>query len=509
MTEPQAKKPPIVALTERVKNLEGAKVTYRAATVVAVHPLTSTFDVVLDDGLEWAGLSAPPHFLPAVGDEVQLSMSGALPTFQPGRIAEGAIGDDELSAPVKDQITSAYTAANGKNKVYFSTTTPFLAGISGTTEGDLWFQEDIYGLGQIVAAWEWVGTTWGSRTFNDTVLNSLTVGKLVSGTGTFDMLMAGSIYSGTSGSRYRIDSTGIKLFSGTDTTPTVDLNALTGNATFRGTVEGALIRTSATGQRLEIQSGGTAGGRTLTFYPAGAGLPATVFSRDDTAGNAGVSMEAGGTNRGFVNFASDFADIGYRKGTGSATFIRVSDDPYAVAIGVEAGKGVSVSTTEKVDFYSGSDLFAKLSAADGLERVSKFSFAGRGTTFTFGINAGESNADIYALRFISTNPGATGGFIYFSDKRLKKNARAVTFDALAEVLAMPVEEFEWKSTGEKSFGFQAQNMPADVQIRLSPDEPIDGLENPIGVASELLIAKLVKSVQQLNEKVESMRGKVK
>lgn len=453
---------------------------------------------------EWQG------FFPVAGDMVDVEMRGATPVLRPGRIGAGAVGEDELGTAVKEQIVAAYEAGNGKNQVFFSITDPPGAGVSGSTTGDVFFQKDIYGLGVIVASWEWSGTAWVPKFFGDSVLNSLTVGKLVSGTGTFDMLMAGSLYNATSGNRYRLDAAGLRFYSGSNPVPTIDFNTVTGVGTLRSVIlENALFRTQGTGQRLQIDSGGTAGGRTLTFYPAGAGQPATVSSRDDTAGNAGVSMEAGGTNRGFVNFASGFADIGYRKGTGSASFIRVSDDPYAVAIGVEAGHGLSIATTEKVDFYSGLDQFAKLSAADGLQRVYKFSLAGRGGNFTFGINAGESNADIYALRFVSTNPGSTGGFVYFSDKRLKKNFKPATFDALAEVMATPVEEFEWKATGEKSFGFQAQNMPVDVRVQLDPDQPIDGIDNPVGLSLEQLIAKAWKAVQQLNTKVDNelVRGK--
>lgn len=505
-----AAKPAVVVLSERVTALEQRRVSFREATVLAVNTVSSTFDADVAGAGRLDGIPSPPAFMPKVGDVVRLSLSGALPVYEPHRIAEGAIGDDELSEPVKEQITTAYETATGKNKVYFSTVTPTEAGISGTAKGDLWFQEDIFGLGLVVAAWEWVETEWAPRTFNDSVLNSLTVGKLVSGTGTFDMLMAGSIYSGTSGSRYRIDSTGIKLYSGAGTTPTVDLNALTGNATFRGTVEGALIRTSATGQRLEIQGGGMAGGRTLTFYPAGAGQPATVYSRDDAAGNAGVSMESGGASRGFVNFTSTFADIGFRRADGSASFIRVADDGfYGLSLAVAPGKGMLVNSPLGIDFYSGASRYANWNPETGLEGVGQFALTwGRWNHFRFGVAAGEVNADVYALRFVSTNAGGTGGFIYFSDRRLKEKARAVSFDALAEVLSMPVEEFVWKSTGEKSFGFQAQNMPADVQVHLSPDGPIDGVDNPVGVASELVMAKLVKAVQQLDAKVESIRGRV-
>lgn len=508
MTEPQGL---AYELKPRVEALELERTTYRQVTVTAVHKTTSTYDGVLEDVGLVEGFRAPAHFLPKVGDILRVPLNGSVPGFEPGRIADGVIGEDQLGTPVKDQITGAYTAANGKNKVWFSTAAASLS-IPGTTKGDLWFQEDIYGLGLIVNAWEWVTDAWAPRTFNDSVLNSLTVGKLVSGTGTFDMLMAGSIHSGTTGSRYRIDSTGIKLWSGAGTTPTVDLNAITGNATFRGTVEGALIRTSSTGQRLEIQGGGTAGGRTMTFYPATGTGVATFTSRDDGAGNAGLTLKAGGTNRGFLNFNSTFADIGYGNDTSATAWVRANSSASAFGLELTSVTDMSI-TTPRTRWFEGSYTYAILSRANGLNKVGKFSLLGPADTgsgsdvgaFTFGTMPGTSDADVYALRFISTNPGSTGGFVYFSDKRLKRDARPVKFDALAELLAIPVEDFEWKSTGERGFGFQAQNMPLDVQVHLSPDSPVDGIDNPVGVASELVMAKLVKGFQQMYAEIVTLR----
>lgn len=509
-------------LKPRVEALELDRTTYRQVTVTAVHKTTSTYDGLVDDLGLVEGFQAPPHFLPKVGDIVRLPLKGSLPGFEPGRVAEGAIGDDELAPEVSEQISTAYQTANGKNTVTFSAVAAS-SGTPGTQDGDLWFQEDIFGAGLIVAAWEWNGVVWVPRTFNDSVLASLTVGKLVGGTGTFDMLFAGAIYSAAAGSRYRIDATGIKLYSGSSTTPTVDLNAITGNATFRGTVEGALIRTSSTGQRLEIQGGGTAGGRTLTFYPATGTGVATFTSRDDGAGNAGLTLTAGGTNRGFLNFNSTFADLGYGNSTSASAWVRANQSSSTFGLELTSASEIS-QTTSRTRWFDGSYTYAILSRANGLNKVGKFSLLGptdtgtgsEATTFTFGQMPGGSDADVYALRFISTNPGATGGFVYFSDKRLKRNARPVKFDALAEVLAIPVEEFEWAETGETGFGFQAQNMPADVQVRLSPDAPIGGVSNPVGVASELVMAKLVKGFQQMHAKIvtletdlASLRGRVK
>lgn len=504
----------LASLQQELADLKASQVRYVNAPVVESDSAESTFAISVNGtqgGTEiLRGLDASKHHLPGVGTTARIALVGGQPVFQPGEIAPGSIGDEELSEPVKELIDVALETANGKNKVTFSQNTPTTA--NAGVLGDLWFQRDGFGLGRIIATWEFTELGWVPRTFNDSVLASLTVGKLVGGTGVFDMLLAGSIYSATSGSRYRIDSTGIKLWSGSGTTPTVDLNAVTGNATFRGIVEGALIRTSATGQRLEIQSGS----RAITFYPAGNGGAASFFSADDGSGNAGVTARAGtATGKyGFLNFTSTFADIGYWEGSSATAYVRANPATSTFGVEVSTGKDIAL-TTPRVRWFAGAATYAALSVADGLSRVSKFSLngpadlggAGTGGNFTFGFAPGASDADVYALRFISTNPGATGGFVYFSDRRLKKNVRSVTFDALAEILATPVREFEWESTGEKGFGFVAQEVPADVQVRLSPDSPIDGVDNPVGVASEQMIAKLVKAVQQLNQKVDDLSPK--
>src|SRR4051794_15879901 len=99
------------------------------------------------------------------------------------------------------------------------------------------------------------------------------------------------------GKRAVMGAAGIRLYDGVSGTPVVDLNATTGSATFRGTVEGALIRTSGAGQRMEIESSGTAGGRTISYPASGTGV-ASFTRRDDTNGNAEVRMDARGINRG-------------------------------------------------------------------------------------------------------------------------------------------------------------------------------------------------------------------
>lgn len=81
-------------------------------------------------------------------------------------------------------ITTAITAANGKNQVVFSnvdaTGTADAGGVA-YIDGDLWFKRDVNGI--VLGTWEFIsgGTGWVIRKFGDATLDSLNVGKLVSG----------------------------------------------------------------------------------------------------------------------------------------------------------------------------------------------------------------------------------------------------------------------------------------------------------------------------------------
>lgn len=82
-----------------------------------------------------------------------------------------ANSDEALS-----QAGTALTAANGKNKIIFST-----AVASGTNyaEGDIWFQKS---GALIIAQWEFTNGAWESRTLDNAVIGNLNAGKINAGT---------------------------------------------------------------------------------------------------------------------------------------------------------------------------------------------------------------------------------------------------------------------------------------------------------------------------------------
>jgi len=93
---------------------------------------------------------------------------------------------------------------------------------------------------------------------NDAQIGSLSVGKLVSGMGTFDMLLAGRIRTGNGGARIELDSDSFRQYAVDGTTLTTQLKSATGEALITG-----LIRTGVTGKRVEMNPDGT-----WKLYPA-------------------------------------------------------------------------------------------------------------------------------------------------------------------------------------------------------------------------------------------------
>lgn len=505
----------IADLRAKVHKLEAAQVRVVEAPVTAADTTSSTFTVSIAGGVDGttqslSGIAAPPQFMPDPGQTVKLTVAGPQPIFNvPPTVAADSITYRELDSTISTDITGAVTsstqavaAANGKNNVTYSpnvaaSTTP------GKVAGDTWFQRNASGV--IIGQWEWTGTAWASRTLSDLVISSVTAGKIVTGTLSATMTVTGAIQSSATGKRWTADANGIRLYDGVSTTPVIDLNSGTGSAVFRGVVEGALIRTSSTGQRLEIQSGS----RAVTFYPVSAsGGAASFYSADDGSGNAGVTATAGSTNAkyGFLNFTSTFADIGYWEGSpGTATaWLRANPSASTYGIQISTGKEVSI-TTPRVRFFDGSVTYAALSSADGMARVGKFSLngpadlggAGPQTAFTFGQGPGGTDADLYGLRFISTNPGGTGGFVYFSDQRLKTNIKTAQFSALKQLLSIPVRSFDWAATGISDVGFIAQEVPVEAQVHLSPDAPLGGIADPMGVSTDKLVVWLIKALQEI------------
>ena len=153
-------------------------------------------------------------------------------------------------------IATAQTTANGKNKVYYSTSTP---GSTANTAGDIWWQYDSgIVIGQYVGAG---GTSWTSAPIGNAVIANLDAGKITSGF----LSVAGTVKIGTAttGSRIEINPTGFFAYSGS--TETVRILAADGSAEFSGRIFGSRFEST----------GYTAGTTGIALAPSGSGN--TIF----------------------------------------------------------------------------------------------------------------------------------------------------------------------------------------------------------------------------------------
>lgn len=175
---------------------------------------------------------------------------------------------------------AAQTTANGKNKVIYSLSA---ASGSGTTVGDIWWQYN--GSGQIIAQWEWTGSSWSSKTIGSAVIANLDAGKITAGTISVAISLEAATITG--GSININNGTFVVTSSGNVTITAGSFNINSG--TFQVSNTGAITATS-----------GTVGGWTLDTggYLRNAGLSTFLYPSTGPGGNA--NTYAIYSDRGFL-----------------------------------------------------------------------------------------------------------------------------------------------------------------------------------------------------------------
>lgn len=170
------------------------------------------------------------------------------------------------------QATQAQVTANGKNKVYYSTSTP---GTTANTVGDIWYQYGTTGTyaNKVIAQWTGAGgTSWTSVTVSGLVLANLDAGSITTGT-----LSAIQISAGSGSQVFTVSSTGYLSAQGAyiKGNITADSGTFTGdiraNAGYFGTGSGGTLingwsigSTGLTGVGTGTITGGAINGSTIT-----------------------------------------------------------------------------------------------------------------------------------------------------------------------------------------------------------------------------------------------------
>jgi hypothetical protein len=106
---------------------------------------------------------------------------------------------DTTIATAQTTANNALTAANGKNKVTFSTSAP---GTTANTLGDIWFQKDAGNF--IIGQWLGTGgTSWQSTALSSAVIASIDAGVITVGTLSGITITAVTFQTGLTGNRWR------------------------------------------------------------------------------------------------------------------------------------------------------------------------------------------------------------------------------------------------------------------------------------------------------------------
>ena len=168
------------------------------------------------------------------------------------------------------QATTAQVTANGKNSVYYSTSTP---GATANKAGDIWYQ---YGtvapyINKVIAQWTGAGgTTWNSVTVSGLVIANIDAGSITTGT-----LSAIQISAGSGTQAFNVSSTGYMSAQGAY----IKGNITADSGTFNGQVNANSGYFGSQTNGWAIQSTGITG--VGSGYIAGGAIQGTTFNNNN------------------------------------------------------------------------------------------------------------------------------------------------------------------------------------------------------------------------------------
>lgn len=408
-------------------------------------------------------------------------------------------------------------------------------------------------VGTLTGALITVGTLNGDRIVGNTVIaNKLTASTLTSGRITLSG--GGEFWAGSGTTGVLINSSGITLLQ--SGTPTVSLDATTGNASFKGTVTastitgstitGGLLRTASSGQRVEITSGLA---NTISFYSGsgseiaegqifvgviGSSVDLTIRSPTWTGqGNvpnilfkssaSGPYMELNSTNGGggqmfFMSgdyYMQDghldvdsyikvgaagggFYQIYFGARGGADDWLQFDDTNNQYTFVADSGAVCYVRTKKFISedgvyYYSGSSLSS--------DYDQYFSGAGQLEHHTA---TGSNYMDTFKDVCVRNSEATPSSFT------LKKNIGDITY-GLAEIMQLRPVRFQHKASYRKLKGYERSpyelGFIAEEVGEIFPENIFEETERrPLSLNYAGIIAPLVKAVQELAERVQRLES---
>jgi hypothetical protein len=400
------------------------------------------------------------------------------------------------------QATAAQVTANGKNKVYYSTSTP---GSTANTVGDIWYQYGTSGTyaNKVIAQFSGAGgTSWTSVTVSGLVIANIDAGTITTGT-----LNAIQINAGSGGTAFNVSSTGFLAAQGV----WVRGNITADSGTFTGTIQAAAgyFGNFAGGNYWSISGSGITGIGSATIT-AGAINGSTITGGivQTSSGSNAVVLD-GANNALGIKYGGTFA--GWLVGIGSGAFMM----HYGTSPSVSGYPRVSVSSTTSSLAADGSNSLSITTSGNNMQGNMTFN----GTSNTFN-NAIAANGTI-TYPGVATGAGTTMVVvttgsrvaIVTSSERFKEQVQYVNVGGwLDKVLAMKpityktsVDFITEGEPNELQYGFLAEDI-YDLGGGLEKAVILDPLGDPFSLSYDRLTVFLTLALQEINTRLKTLEG---
>lgn len=396
------------------------------------------------------------------------------------------------------QATAAQVTANGKNKVYYSTSTP---GSTANTVGDIWYQYGTSGTyaNKVIAQYSGAGgTSWTSVTVSGLVIANIDAGTITTGT-----LNAIQINAGTGGTAFNVSSTGYLAAQGV----WVRGNITADSGTFTGTIQAAAgyFGNFAGGNYWSISGSGITGIGSATIT-AGAinGSIITGGTVQTSSGSNAVVMDSSSNALG-IKFGGTYA--GWLLGIGSGQFMM----HYGTSASTTGYPRVAVSSTTSSLAADGSNSLSITTSGNNMQ--GNMTFGGATTAFTNTVNLnGQTNypgaATASGSTLVLVGTGSRIGYVS-SSRTTKKNIEPLVGTYTDKINALAPVSFDWLDQPEdmpyrRNYGFIAEDTYLIPEIESVVNLNADGA--PITISYDRLAPFFAKAIQEIDARLKTLEG---
>jgi hypothetical protein len=399
------------------------------------------------------------------------------------------------------QATAAQVTANGKNKVYYSTSGP---GATANTVGDIWYQYGTSGvyLNKVIAQYSGAGgTSWTSVTVSGLIIANIDAGSITTGT-----LSAITITAGSGANSFNVSSSGVMSAQGV----WVKGNITADTGTFNGSLYSKVGYFGESPNYWELGSSGLTGVGNATItagYITGSTITGGIV-QTSTGANA-VVMD-GPSNALGIKYGGTYA--GWLLGIGAGQFMM----HYGNSPSVTGYPRVAVSSTTSSLAADGSNSLSITTSGNNMQ--GNMTFGGSTNTFS---NALAANGTI-TYPGVATGAGTTMVVvttgsrvaIVTSSERFKEQVQYVNTDGwLNKVLAMKpityktsVDFITEGEPNELQYGFLAEDI-YDLGGGLEKAVILDPLGDPFSLSYDRLTVFLTLAMKEINARLNTLEGK--